>query len=383
MKKILSLILILILVVSFSSCARAVYEQEIGSITPENVEEIGNSYNYEIEPKHAKADTDATLKICIWGQPTAIYQFNTYVFKNEDSKALIELLNGLTYDEPRCSCFPDYQLYLNDDESSTFGIKLGENDTYVTFGGNQKDISDTIEPLVRQIFERTLTRENYIPIEEESVSITVSKKDGDKYNEYTFKNEDSKRLLIILGEQTFIDRSEGDIDSADIKIKIQDRATPRYGFSTTDKSLITYNKKTSLTDAQASEIQKIVERNCIQQNLDNVELYKKQIYVTINGKQYTFKNDDSEKILNNLYNYVYNSDLVNEYTNGVKIHYKIDAYSVERFYIDIQNNISNISLQSSNYVNTDTDEANRLLSLAMNNCTDSTLITDPEKLSDM
>ena len=385
MKKLFSLFIIITLLLSFSACSKD-DEPVVNDLMvqeSDDKQQIADTDSYYIEPKYACADVTSEITVVKHDPINAIVQNNTYIFKNDDSKALLELLNSLTYDESRCACLPEHTLYLNGAELSTFGIKLDESEAYVTYDNNQKKLSKDQETFIRQIFNSNLTRENYIPLEEGSTAVTLCLKTGEKYDEYTFKNEDSKRLLILLGDLQFTDLTKADKDTADVKIKLQNSNTPRYAFCASDKTLMTYNKKATITDANVNELQQIISRNCVQENRSSYENYQKDVYVTYNGDQYVFKNADSETLLNNLHNYVYNFDSSTEYTNGLKIHYKTDAYSVKRFYIDIEDFGAYISNYSSGYVNVEVEQAQQLLELVKRNCTEQTLITDPKKLSDM
>lgn len=313
----------------------------------------------------------------------ALNSYNYYSFCNEDSEALLSLLESLTYDGDICLCSPTYIVYEGDSAESSYGIKIDDEDSYVRRSGKQCELTEEDANRIQQIFARQLITENYQPVEEGEVGVNVSWLEDGKYVNYAFKNEDSEKLLTMFTCAQYTEATAGDMKYA---VTLENRLACRYYI--TEKGV--YDKLrdgfAKLTKAQLKEIDKIIEKCCIESNSAPALYDDNSVYLTKPDKsaQYNFKNDDSKQLLRmlSLQNCIRNDDCGCKNSIDLKLHYVPYKHGNFRCFIAFEADGAHINYLGGHAV-LDENETQMLKELTDKYMTDEYKITNESELSDI
>ncbi len=144
-------------------------------------------------------------------------EYKAYTFRNQDSEALLRLMDQKVHDNPSCDCSSTYAIKINGKNALNFGLgHWGSDFDYVTQNGATHDLTKQEINTIKEIFLRNLyaanrdydkdinSNPNGMPDKsyfgnEVTVYVDGGIVDGRRATyAYTFRNQDSEALLKEL-----------------------------------------------------------------------------------------------------------------------------------------------------------------------------------------
>ncbi len=339
----------------------------------------------------ASPKEETTITLQVEDEQSALYMYNHYRVSGEHADNLLAYLETLDYSGERCDCITTHYLYVGDEEYASYGMTLNEYEFHITHDGGQ---TVGLTPEQRSTVEGLLSfiehKDNYLPVEEEKYGITVTRREGEGYQNYSFFNSDSADFFKLIRS---LDYTEVDsCEDADVKFVPSEFIAFRYTFHSGEHPHITKDgkEKATLTAEQATTLAGILERNCTAENKVDPTRKGRSVYITdlAANEQYLLQNGELETVLSILdsqvvrhenYDYIFPT-----YTSAThKIHYENGNFGLRRYYIYFENNLAHIHCSNNSHTILSIEDSALLQNALKEHSSNATRITDKDKLSDM
>ncbi len=314
MKKLISILLILLMIFSCFSCTK----KTVDSLSKGDRKTLhALATNVVPSVTFVKPISDSTLYTeCFVAIDTVAYE-------------VIELLSSFEYTGEQCMCIAEHHVYIGKNNEFKFGIKFDQdgNVESVEYGANAYIPTSEQADKLSQLLDNIAVDKNYRSVDGLENNVSLIRREGNGFSWYSFKNTDADRLAqilssISLAEPVITDGIDYRIEGIDIMLSLN-----------CEKPYIASHEKSAyLTDAQATEIKSILERNCVEENEQDNPDGKLPVFVkdlTDGDKIYSFTNEFSAFLIDYLSLFgIYNS---NE-TCDCEKEYRI--YSFDDYYKD-------------------------------------------------
>lgn len=287
MKKLISFLLVVILMFSFTSC-KTISENTANSLTKDDKKALAAiaTQNPVAIVSTPIDDVSENFKFC-------------YEANGDCAKELIELVSGFEYTGQRCMCTAKHHIYVKGNEREfVFNLKFDPQNALesIEYGANAYIPMPQEAEKLTELLEKITTKENYRSVEGKESSVTLLNRDGNSFEWYSFKNADADRLIklihsIELTGPRLTDGVDYRIEGADVRLALN-----------CEKPYVTSHEKSAyLTDAQLKEIKDILSRNCVKENIKDFPESKMPAFIKVlidGDKRYTFVNEFSEFLIN-------------------------------------------------------------------------------------
>lgn len=314
MKKLITALLILLLILSCVSCK----EDSIDSLS--------------------KSDRKALNKIATDVIPSVTfskpifegleYKF-CYVAIDTVASELINLLSSFEYTGKQCMCIAEHHVYIGKNNKFKFGIKFDQSGAVesVEYGANAYIPTTEQAEKLSLLLDKIAVDKNYRSVADLENNIRIIRREDDSFSWYSFKNADADRLIklvngIELTEPRMTDGIDYRLEGISIRLALN-----------CEKPYITSHEKSAyLTDAQLKEIKDILERNCVDKNKEDNPDGEMPVFVkdlTDEDTLYSFTNEQSAFLIDyvSLFGY-YNSG------NDCSCQKEYRIYSFDDYYKD-------------------------------------------------
>ncbi len=214
------------------------------------------------------------------------------------AKELINLLASFKYTESICQCAADNVVYIGENLEFTFWLKKNPDGDYesVEHGGTSYQLTVEQSKKITQLVEPMFDEKNYKSIKGKENTVEFIERKGNSFVWYSFKNADADRLIYLVHN---IKKTEP---------KIQGEAEYRFDglfirlALNCEKPFVSDRENSAyLTDEQIKEIKDILNRNCTSQNIKDDPDATMPVFIKDlkdKTKLYSFTNDASAFLIN-------------------------------------------------------------------------------------